>query len=509
MTVHLAELFARTADRHGARLALLDGDERISFAELVDRASALGWTLLDHGLRRGDRVALLLPTDHRYAIIEYGVLVSGLVRVPLDPSLRPDDWRTQLEDCGAGALVYDGVTPEALAELRAALPEVRLLPAYDGPDALLAQSLVAPRRAHAAGPPGDLAALMYSGGTTSRPKAAVHSHATLATVVRNILSTRTIGPDERFLNVRPLWPAASVTVLAQLLGGGTVVLAGRFSPERFCAAAHEHRATVSSLVPTMLHRLVDHLATGATLPDSLQRIDIGAAGIHPDTFQRFLDLAGPRLGVLYGLCEAPWSCYQPPEALRTGDPIVRARRIATSGRPLPNVELRIVDEAGAGRARGETGEIELRGPHLMLGYWGADPLPAGEGVRTGDLGHLDADGFVRITGRLRELIRTGGVSVSPAPVEQALLEHPDVVEAAVVGVPDAEWGERVAAVVVLRPGASEAPDALAAWCRDRVAAYARPRLVHVVDALPRSHYGKVLKAQLRDELVELAAAGDR
>ena len=260
----------------------------------------------------------------------------------------------------------------------------------------------------------------------------------------------------------------------------------------------------------MLHRLVDHLATGATLPDSLQRIDIGAAGIHPETFERFLELAGPRLGVLYGLCEAPWSCYQPPETLRTDDPSLRARRIATSGRPLPDVGLRIVDEAGAERPTGETGELELRGPQRMVGYWGAGPdaaLPAGDGVRTGDLGHVDEEGYVRITGRLRELIRTGGVSVSPAPVEEVLAAHPDVVEAAVVGVPDAEWGELVAAVVVLRDGASEDPDALAVWCRDRVAAYARPRLIHVVDALPRSHYGKVLKARLRDELVQLAAAG--
>jgi acyl-CoA synthetase (AMP-forming)/AMP-acid ligase II len=495
--MHLAQRFARLAEEAGARPALIDAvsGASCSFAELVGDAAAAGHALLDAGLRRGDRVALLLRSDRWYVTLDAGLLVAGLVRAPMDPSLRAEDWERLIVGADAAAVVFGAEFAGALAPLRERLPGVRWLPS----EAVREAARSADRTPHPAGDASDPAALIFTGGTTSAPKAVEHSHATLGAAVENIAAARPICAADRFLNVRPLWPAAGITVLAQLLGGGTVVLGGRFDAHTFCAAAAEHGATVTSLVPTLLHRLVEALEGGAVLPESLQRIDIGAAAIHATTFARFLAVAGPRLGVLYGLSEAPWSVYQPPSAVATDDPEHRVRRMASSGRALGTARIRIVDADGRDGPAGEQGEIVIGGPHVMLGYVGEEP--AGGEFRTGDLGFLDEDGVLTVTGRIKELIRTGGVAILPADVETVLLGHPDVADATVLGVPDAEWGEVVAAVVVPRAGASIEAGALIAYARERLPAYARPRVVEVAVALPRSHYGKVLKAQLRQQLV--------
>jgi acyl-CoA synthetase (AMP-forming)/AMP-acid ligase II len=298
------------------------------------------------------------------------------------------------------------------------------------------------------------------------------------------------------LNMRPLWPIAAVIVAAHLAAGGTVVLGGSFEPARFVAELRRWGAGSSSLVPTHLVRLLRDANPGELAAlGALRAIDVGGAAIAPETFAAAVDALGPKIGVLYGLTEAPWSCYQPPGDLIGADGKVQPARMRTVGRAVPGCDVMIAEGSN---------EVLLRGAHVMRGYWKrprlTDEVLQDGWFRTGDEGRLDEAGVLSITGRIKEVIRSGGKSVQPGEVERALCAHPGVAEAAVVGLPDAEWGEIVAAAVVAAPGAALTPKALMEHCQAQLSAHKRPKVIRLVEALPRSHYGKVQRAKLRAAL---------
>jgi acyl-CoA synthetase (AMP-forming)/AMP-acid ligase II len=284
-----------------------------------------------------------------------------------------------------------------------------------------------------------------------------------------------------------------------VLGGACAVLGGRFEPDRFLDQLVQHRATATSLVPTLLIRLLDQADPRRVDLSALRTIDHGAAAIPPEVFLQAIDVLGPKISVLYGLSEAPWTCYLPGADL--SDVARRERLIRTVGRELFGYRVVIRDENGAPLPDGEPGEITIQGDHVMQGYWRQPELSA-QALRdgwlySGDLGRLDPDGYLAVVGRKKEVIRSGGNTVLPVEVEHVLLGHPAVAEAAVVGVPDREWGESVKAFVVLRDGARASGLELIEHCRAHLASFKKPRSVEFVDALPRSHYGKVLKTQLQ------------
>ncbi len=513
--MHLAHYFQRLAQRQPRRVALVENGRMWTCADFVGRLQRLAHALHGLGLARGDRVAILLPDAREYLETDYGVMAAGLVRVPVDPRLGRTELLAQLADAGARALVFDAADAERLVDLPADLPALRVLVQVGGvgeprggPRRLAAgaslyayEALLADARAGAL-PPGaadDLASLNYTGGTTGRPKAVMLAHRNLLATVHNILTDRRVYPGDVFLNVRPLWPIAAVTVLAQVLGGATVVLGGRFQAERFLRLIAEHRATATSLVPTLLIRLLDQTDPRRHDLASLRTIDHGAAAIPPEVFLHALDVFGPRISVLYGQTEAPWTCYLPGADL--ADVIRRERLIRTVGRELFGYRVVIRDDDGQPLPAGASGEITIQGDHVMAGYWQqpeATALALRDGwLYTGDLGRLEDEGYLAVVGRKKEVIRPGGNTVLPVEVEHVLLTHPAVAEAAVIGVPDREWGESVKAFVVLRPGASASAEELIEHCRAHLASFKKPRQVEFVAALPRSHYGKVLKAQLR------------
>jgi acyl-CoA synthetase (AMP-forming)/AMP-acid ligase II len=238
--------------------------------------------------------------------------------------------------------------------------------------------------------------------------------------------------------------------------------------------------------------------------DALRSIDMGAASIAPETFEQAFNAFGPKIGVLYGLTEASWSCYQPPSWL-DAPPDVRGARMKTVGRPLFGVDLMIAGEAGSA-GPDEPGEILIRGAHIMQGYWKRPDLTAQvlkDGwFSTGDLGAIDEQGILSILGRIKEVIRTGGKSVQPNEVEAALCRHPGVEEASVVGIPDVEWGELVMALVVPAPGADVSESTLKEHCAALLSPHKRPKLIQMVPELPKSHYGKVLRGKVRELAVE-------
>lgn len=488
-------VLASAARRWPARTALVDDASGLSWSyeALWDACKAAGAHLRARALAPGDRVALLADAQPEYLFADYGAMAAGLVRVPLDPGLSAAELARQVEDAGARVLLA-GASRAALARQLQTAAEVLALE----------ELATAPGGAplSVAGPPLDaLASLNYTGGTSSEPKAVMLTQGNLGAILGSIVAARGTQPGEVMLNVRPLWPIAAVIVLAQLAAGGTVVLGGGFEPRRFVELLRRHRAQSTSLVPTHLVRLLRDVPAAelAALPD-LRAIDVGAAAIPQDAFEALLAALGAKIGVLYGLTEASWSCYQPPRELE-GPRGIREGRMRTVGRPVPGCELRIEKEDGTAASAGEAGEVLLRGAHVMAGYWNR-PEPTREALRggwfhTGDQGVLDAEGVLSITGRLKELIRTGGKSVTPEEVEGALCSYPGVAEAAVVGLPDAEWGEIVAAAVVAAKGAALSERDLAAHCATLLSPHKRPKRIRLVDTLPRSHYGKVQRAKLR------------
>ncbi|MDP1908802.1 MAG: AMP-binding protein, partial [Hyphomicrobium sp.] len=238
---------------------------------------------------------------------------------------------------------------------------------------------------------------------------------------------------------------------------------------------------------------------------ALRAMDIGAAAIPPDLFARLLEAFGPRIGIIYGLTEAPWCCYQPPSAFAV-DGAARVLRMRSVGRALFGVEIALRSPEGRPVANGEEGEVTLRGAHVTPGYWQrpeADAAAFRDGwFHTGDLGVIDAEGYLSITGRIKDLIRSGGRSVVPAEVEAALRANDAVADAAVIGLPDAEWGEIVAAAVVLRPGADADEAQLIESCRTHLSAFKKPRRIFFVTEIPRSHYGKMMRSRLLQLITE-------
>lgn len=488
----LRSLFARVAATCPDTIAIAETatGRRLTFARLADALDGFGRLLDEHAVPTGGRVGILGDASLDYLVADYGTMMNGRVRVPFDPALSPSELCAQVADADIAILLHDPAGQSLAQTLAGMLVGLRIAPLpHDWPAAAGEARTI---------DPGNLASLNYTGGTTGQPKAVMHTHASLATVLRNIRQGRRDVPGETFLNVRPLWPIAAVSVFAHLCAGGTVALGGRFDPATFVTLLEQTGAAVSSLVPTQLSRLVQHHeGLRQDDPPPLPRfrsLDIGAAALSTDLLAGASRLLGPRIGILYGMTEAPWSVYLPASDLaqlaRTG------HAVGAVGRPLTEVNIRLAAPVGDV----EAGEIEIAGPHLMAGYWHRPELTAAvlhDGwLATGDLGRIDADGVLRVVGRRKEIIRTGGVSVQPAEVTDCLLAYAGVRDAHVFSTPDAQWGERVRAAVVLEDDCADTVEMLIAHCRARLSRYKVPKQIQIVPSLPRSHYGKVQLASL-------------
>lgn len=451
---------------------------------------------------KGARIALLSDASVAYLCADYGAMAAGYVRLPLDPALGEAELAAQLRDAGASVLLFGTRQTEMAQRLATLLKSEGLL--LLSLEANLAREGAQEHKSttNDETPANTVASLNYTGGSTGRPKAVVHTHGSLIAVHQNIGMARGVAPGDVFLNVRPLWPIAALIVFSHLVSGGTVVLGSSLSTATFWTLLSDYNVSHSSLVPTQLHRLLRDLPRSLPALDRLKAIDIGAAAIAPDLYEEANSVFRQKIAVLYGLTEAPWTCYRP---ATDGNLVARQDEASQGnvGRPNFSCELSVRGADGL-CPLGHMGEVYIRGPHLMQGYWNQPDLTADvmqDGwFRTGDLGFIRDDGRLFIKGRAKDIIRTGGKSVQPQEVEEAVQQHPAVLEAAAVGMPDAEWGEIVALAVVLRQSAAVTEEDLAAHCRGLLSSYKRPKVLRILDHLPRSHYGKVQRAQLIEAL---------
>lgn len=493
---------AQLACRHADTIAIVDKAGRWSFRAFHARLTRFGNALAGLGLRRGDRVALLLPDIREYLEVDYGAMAAGFVRVPLDPRLSRAELCSLLRHAGARALVTHTDFAERAQALRQDVEDLRVIGIGGGLDADHDYEELLGRASEVLPPEGDgeaVASYNFSGGTTGAPKAALLRHRNLLAVAQNTIAGFDIRPDSVFLNVRPLWPIAQVILMSYLFAGATVVLEERFDPRQLGQRLRESGATRSSLVPTQLVRWIDQLSQDHNELPRLQTIHVGGSRIPPMVFERALELLGSRIGVLYGMTEAPVTSYLPPSAL-DAPPERRRTLIGSVGQELFSCEVRIAASEGGADTSDQAGEVLIRGPHVMAGYLGNEALTQStlrEGwLHTGDIGRRDAAGNLHIVGRLSDVIRTGSSSVIPKEVEDVIARHPAVDEVAVIGLPDIEWGESVTAFVVLRAGMAASEHDLVEHCRAHLAGFKKPRSVRFVPSLPRSHYGKVIKSEL-------------
>ena len=455
MSTNLAARLLEAARRRPDHPALLWDDGALTWRELEGRAAAVAARLAREGVAAGDVVALFLPNTWGLVAALWGALALGATAVPLNPLLAADERARILAHLGPTAVI--DAAPEADT---AAMPAIG-----------------------AATAPG---IVLYTSGSTGQPKGAVLSHAALAVANESWAGpVMGLGPDDRVLAVLPLAHSFGLNgaLLAPLLAGATVVLQERFAPDETLRAIARHRATVFPGVATMFQRILESPALDAGDLSSLRLAVSGAAPCPWALAREWHARTGVRIVRGYGMTEL----FRPISYL-AAEPADRPDSI---GRAVPGVELRLVED-----------ELWIRSPAAMDGYLRAPEetaavLADGGWFRTGDLATISDDGYVSIVGRKRELILRGGYSVVPGEVEAALLGHPAVAEAAVIGVAHAELGEEVAAFVALRPGARVDATELGEFCRARLASYKCPRRITVVEAMPKSATGKILKARLR------------
>ncbi len=479
------------AQAHPQRVALLDRDENgalisADYAQLAAQAARMAGQLATLGLRAGDRVAVLLDRSRAAVTLVHALSWLGAVLVPINTRLTAEEMRRQVEKA-ACQQVFTALDNTPLTE---ALP----LQALPSPAATIPPAGCSPEA-----PFG----ILFTSGTSGRPKGALLTWGNLLSSA--IASAFRLGalPSDRWLLTLPLYHIGGLSILMRSALYGSAIRLPNFPNDRFDLQVawqrlHEDRITLVSLVPTMLYRLLKAHPEGGTWPATLRVILLGGAAAPPEILRDAL-AAGLPVAVTYGLSEAASQV-----ATATSDET--RRKPGTVGKPLMGTQVRVVDGAGRDLPPNAIGEIWISGPNVMSGY-DADPAANRRALvdgwlRSGDLGYRDSDGDLWIVQRRSDLIISGGENVYPAEVEAVLRQHPSIAEACVVGLPHPEWGEQVAAAVVLIPGETVSPARLSAFCRDHLGGHKIPRVWRVLPELPMTASGKIQRARVRDLLLQ-------
>jgi long-chain acyl-CoA synthetase len=485
--------------------ALVWEEGALSYAALEGQVQRVAGALRQrHALQPGERVALAMENCPEFFPALYGIWRAGLTAVPLNSRLHAREMAFILGDaqaklCLASAKIADALSAHGQASV--ALPPIVAIGTAD----------FAALLAHAATPlaPASEAEawLFYTSGTTGRPKGAILTHRNLLFACHCYYADIDhIGPEDTMLHAAPLSHGSGLYALAHFARGArNVVLSGSFDPERVFDAFAAYRNVALFAAPTMVSRLINHRRAGGADTRGLRTMIYGGAPMYLSDLKRALALFGPKLYHLYGQGESPMTITGLDKAAHadTGHPLYEAR-LRSAGVARTGVAVTIRDAAGGELPAGEIGEIATRSDCVMKGYWNEVQATArtlrNGWLWTGDLGSLDEAGFLTIRDRSKDMIISGGSNIYPREIEDVLLTHPGVLEAAVVGRPHEEWGEEVVAFVVRREGEDVAESALDRLCLENIARYKRPRTYRFVAVLPKNNYGKILKTELRQAL---------
>ena len=499
------------------RAAIVFEGRRITFQQLQIRVNRLANTLSNLGVREGQRVAFMDVNTPELIQTYLACAQLDAIFVPLNYRARASEVSQMLKSCQPSVLMAGQRYQELVASIIDDLSSINHVVAMEKRppkgwlsfEVIVAQADDEELHYPAAGD-ADTTLLLFTSGTTGAPKAVMLTHHSFSSYMLSSVSPADPEVEERNLLSLPMYHVAGIqSALAAIYGGRTMILARQFEATEWMKLVQEECAHRTGVVPTMLKQVLDHPRFGDFDLSSLRVISYGAAPMPLEVIRQAIRaLPQARFINAFGQTEtaSTITMLSPDDHRLDGSPEEvekRLRRLTSVGRALEDVEIAILDDDGAPLSQGMEGEVAARGPRVMAGYWddeGATSSAFHDGwLLTGDRGYLDEDGYLFLTGRSKDFIKRGGEMISPQEVEDALLSHPHVLEAAVIGVPDAQWGERVRALVVPYRGQSPNPDDLIEHCHSRLASFKRPESVLFVEQIPKNPMGKVLKRVLRDK----------
>jgi fatty-acyl-CoA synthase len=504
--MRLADYLEKGASLGPASPCLTTDGVSMSYAEVRDLAGRVAGALAAHGVAPGDKVAILSANDPIAFTCVFGISWAGAVWCPINPRNEAEENRELLELFDCVALVFQSSFAPLVEAIRDRLPQLRTVVCLDAHvDGALGweEFLGAATGPAEAAPVDDLAMIVGTGGTTGRPKGVMLTNRNLETMTALTLMGYPFRGRPVYLALAPLTHAAGVLCFPVLALGGEVVVMRSPDVGGFLSLVQEHQVTHTFLPPTLVYMVLGHPDLDATDRSSLQCFWYGAAPMSAARLEEALTRIGPVMAQLFGQTEAPMMIsMMPPADHFRPDGSVATEQLSSAGRPSPLCTVAILDGSGHQLPSGENGEICVRGSLVMAGYY-KNPEATAEVSRFGwhhtdDIGHLDDEGFLHIVDRAKDMIITGGFNVYSAEVEQALMQHPDVQDCAVIGLADDKWGERVVAVVQPLAGRSiEAAD-LISFVKARLGGVKAPKQLEVWPDLPRSKVGKVLKTEIKD-----------
>jgi len=504
--MNLYDLLQRAAAMDSNRTAIAIGETAVcSYGELAQRSAGLASGLLKgYGLVPGDRVALVMKNHPAFLESLFACWHAGLAAVPVNARLHPREFQYILEDSGTRICLATPELAQSLTEVSGTLPNLWDIVDVTGKDYVrLCSSASGPK---AAVLPNDLAWLFYTSGTTGRPKGAVLSHRNLlAMTLAYFASVDSIAPHDCILHAAALSHGSGLYGLPHVAAGACQIIpeSSSFDPGEIFALSTSYDGMTMFAAPTMVKRLVEAPGEG----ELFKTIVYGGGPMYVADLERALDRFGNHFVQIYGQGESPMTITALSKHEHADKEHPRyEERLASVGRAQMVVEVRVADDAGQDLPLRETGEVLVRGDTVIPGYW-KNPEATNKAIRdswlyTGDLGALDADGYLTLKDRSKDLIISGGANVYPREIEEVLLRHPSVLECAVIGAPHTEWGEEVVAFVVLREGEDVGSEDLDRLCLQEIARFKRPRRYLFVGRLPKNNYGKILKTELRQLVPE-------
>jgi acyl-CoA synthetase (AMP-forming)/AMP-acid ligase II len=510
--MNVGTLLSKAARTFPERLAIAQGEREILYAEADRRINRLANAFADLGLRKGAHVAILLPNCTEFLEALFACFKAGIAAVPVNFRLHPKECGFILDNSESAAVILGSDFRDSLYALKDEMPLVKHFICVDEPATgmLAYESLIRSQPEAFADTEverDDLAWLFYTSGTTGMPKGAMLTHHNLITMTMNFFADVTpLGPDDAVLHAAPLSHGSGLYSIPNVAkGAANVILETRsFDPETVLRTIERRRVTNLFVAPTMIKRLVTHPKIKAYDLSSLKCVHYGGAPIHVEDLKEMVKVMGQVFVQIYGQAESPMTISY----LRKEEHVVDAseqelKRLISAGIPRTDVEVRIFDEKDEQLPYGTLGEIVVRGEVVMKGYW-KNPEVTEKALRngwlhTGDLGVMDENGYIYILDRAKDMIISGGENIYSREIEDVILKHPAVFELAVIGVPDAQWGEAIKALVVLKEGHSATEEEIIAFCKEHLASYKKPKSVEFLEELPKSAYGKILKRELRDK----------